>query len=221
MDMVEVGPGWFWMGSDDGHRSAKPRHRVWTEAFVIGRAPVINREYALFLDATGASPPPWWNDPRFSHPEQPAVGVSWFDAVAFCDWLARDTGRPHRLPSEAEWEKAARGGIDGARFPWGDARPGESKFDRPSIVTRAPANALGIVGLSGLCHEWCLDWEAESYYAESPERDPRGPTAGIRKCSRGGAWRHQDPWSPVAHRSSLPPGLRYSDYGFRVVRPTV
>jgi formylglycine-generating enzyme required for sulfatase activity len=217
--MVEVGPGWFWMGSDDGHRSERPRHRVWTEAFAIGRAPVINREYALFLDATGASPPPWWNDPRFSHPEQPAVGVNWFEAEAFCDWLTRDTGRPHRLPSEAEWEKAARGGIDGARFPWGDASPSVSKFDRPSVVARAPANALGIVGLSGLCHEWCLDWEAESYYAESPERDPRGPTTGSRKCSRGGAWRHQNPWSPVAHRSSLPPGLRYSDYGFRVVRP--
>jgi formylglycine-generating enzyme required for sulfatase activity len=219
--MVEVGPGWFWMGSDDGHRSERPRHRVWTEAFAIGRAPVVNREYALFLDATGASPPPWWNDPRFSHPEQPAVGVSWFEAVAFCDWLTRDTGRSHRLPSEAEWEKAARGGIDGARFPWGDASPSESKFDRPSVVTRAPANALGIVGLSGLCHEWCLDWEAKSYYAESPERDPRGPTTGSRKCSRGGAWRHQNPWSPVAHRSSLPPGLRYSDYGFRVVRPAM
>jgi formylglycine-generating enzyme required for sulfatase activity len=219
MDMVEVGPGWFWMGWDDGYRSEKPRHRVWTEAFVIGRAPVINREYAPFLHATGASAPPWWSDPRFSHPEQPAVGVNWFEAVAFCDWLTKDTGRPHRLPSEAEWEKAARGGFDGARFPWGDARPSESMFDRPSVVTRAPANALGIVGLSGLCHEWCLDWEAESYYAESPERDPRGPVAGTRKCSRGGAWRHQDPWSPVAHRSSLPPTLRYSDYGFRVVRP--
>ena len=218
MDMIPIPSGWFWMGWDDGHANERPRHRVFTGAFVIGRAPVTNQEYARFLTATMAAPPPWWSDARFDHPEQPVVGVDWADAVAYCDWRSRETGVAHRLPTEAEWEKAARGELCGARFPWGDARPAFWTFDRPPRVTETPANPLGLLALSGVCHEWCLDWENEAYYAASPERNPTGPPHGSRRVSRGGAWRHQDMWSPVAHRSSLPPALRYSDYGLRVVR---
>jgi formylglycine-generating enzyme required for sulfatase activity len=217
VDLVQIPAGWFWMGWDEGQRSERPRHRVWTRGFAIGRAPVTNREYARFLEAAGAAAPGCWGDPRFDHPEQPVVGVNWFEAVAFCEWLSQDTGHRCRLPTEAEWERAARGGLDGARFPWGDQRPAPPSFDRPPIVAEAPANPLGLLALSGVCHEWCLDWEDEQYYARSPERDPRGPATGTRRVSRGGAWRHHDPWSPVAHRSSLPPALRYSDYGFRVI----
>jgi formylglycine-generating enzyme required for sulfatase activity len=219
MAMVEVPAGWFWMGSDEGRRGEGPRHRVWVESFAIGRAPVTNREYAVFLAATGSTPPPWWRDPRFDHPEQPVVGVNWTEAGAYCEWLTREAGMVHRLPTEAEWEKAARGGLSGARFPWGDERPDTAAFARPPRVFETPANPIGLVALSGVCHEWCLDWEDEGYYARSPDRDPEGPSSGVRKISRGGAWRHQDPWSPVAHRSSLPPALRYSDYGFRVMEP--
>jgi formylglycine-generating enzyme len=218
VDSVEIVAGWFWMGWADGHRSERPRHRVWTDRYAIRRAPVSNREYARFVAATGAAPPPWWSDPRFDRPEQPVVGTSWEDAARFCRWLTDDTGIAHRLPTEAEWEKAARGGLVDARFPWGEERPAAASFDRPPLPDETPANCWGLVGLSGVCHEWCLDWEDETYYARSPERSPEGPASGTRKVSRGGAWRHQDPWSPVAHRSSLPPGLRYSDYGFRVVR---
>jgi len=214
VDVVEIGAGWFWMGRDDGPSAERPRHRVFTDAFAIGRGPVTNREYARYLDATAAPPPPWWTDPRFGQPEQPVVGVSWFEAVAYCRWL----GPTWRLPTEAEWEKAARGGLDGARFPWGDDRPASTSFDRPAIAAATPANLLGLVGLSGVCHEWCSDWEDDAYYAVSPELNPTGPATGTRRVSRGGAWRHQDPWSPVAHRSSLPPERRYSDYGFRAVR---
>src|SRR5438094_5791867 len=131
MDLVEIPRGWFWMGWEDGHPGERPRHRVWVDAFCIARAPVTNRDYASFLESAGAALPPWWRDPRFSHPDQPVVGVNWAEAVAYCDWLAQETGLGHRLPTEAEWEKAARGALCGARFPWGDARPAVSSFDRP------------------------------------------------------------------------------------------
>src|SRR5206468_6151699 len=141
-----------------------------------------------------------------------------FEAVAYCEWLSGRTGARWRLPTEAEWEKAARGGLDGARFPWGDGRPAIDAFECPPVVADTPANPLGLLALSGVCHEWCLDWDDDAFYAASPEENPTGPLCGTRRISRGGAWRHRDPWSPVAHRSSLPPSLRYSDYGVRVVR---
>ena len=159
--MVEIDAGWFWMGWDDGLPGERPRHRVWTDAFAIARFPVTNREYARFLEDTRAAPPPWWTDPRFSEPAQPVVGMSWFEAVAYCDWLSARTAARHRLPTEAEWEKAARGGLPGrARFPWGQDRPAPRTFERPPLVTDTPENPLGIAALSGVCHEWCLDWDA-------------------------------------------------------------
>lgn len=224
MVFVEVPAGWFWMGWDASVASERPRHRVWLDGFAIAKTPVTNAAYAEFLAATAAPPPPFWHDARFGDPALPVVGVSWHEAVAFCRWLTARTGRRHRLPTEAEWEKAARGGLEDARYPWGDAPP-EAVFPGvtlplpgPPRVGTGPANGFGLTDLSGCVHEWCLDWHADDYYAGSPERAPAGPPDGTRRASRGGAWRHQIPWSPVAHRSSLPPQLRYSDYGFRVAR---
>jgi formylglycine-generating enzyme required for sulfatase activity len=218
VDLVEIAGGSFWMGWEDGQPGERPRHRVWLDPFAIARAPLTNREYRPFLEATGVEPPASWDDARFNDPDQPVVGVNWFEATRYCDWRSGRDGVFYRLPTEAEWEKAARGGLDGARFPWGADRPERAAFDRPPRPATTPANALGLLALSGVCHEWCLDWHDDAYYARSAERNPRGPETGARRVSRGGAWRHQDPWSPVAHRSSLPPGLRYSDYGFRVAR---
>lgn len=224
MELVPIPAGWFQQGWTGGLPDARPPRRVWTDAVAMGRHPVTNAQFAPFLRATGCPPPPFWEDPRFADPGQPVVGVSWADAVAFCEWLGRETGRVHRLPTEAEWERAARGGLDGARYPWGHeppARwfgPGRGPLPAPPRVGGPPANGFGLTDLSGVVHEWCLDWYAADAYAEGPARNPTGPPAGTRRVSRGGAWRHQDPWSPVAHRSSLPPHLRYADYGFRVVR---
>jgi formylglycine-generating enzyme required for sulfatase activity len=217
VELVELPASEFWMGWDQGLPGEGPRHRVWIDGFAIARAPVTNADYAAFLAATQATPPVWWRHPDFAAPDQPVVGVSWHEAARFCDWLGAALGRPCRLPTEAEWEQAARGGLDGARFPWGDRHPGTGRFTRPPRVGDTPANPLGLLALSGVCHEWCLDWESETYYAASPADNPRGPETGSRRVSRGGAWRHQDPWSPVAHRSSLPPNLAHSDYGFRIV----
>ncbi len=203
--------GAFAMGAADGHPAERPVHEVWVDAFLIARTPVSNREFGAYLAATGAPPPRFWCAPGFDDPGQPVVGLTWDAAVAFATWAAA------RLPTEAEWERAARGGVSGARFPWGDAAP-STRFARPPRVDATPPNPLGLRGLSGVCHEWCADWYADDYYARSPARNPRGPATGSRRVSRGGAWRYADPWSPVGHRSSLPPHLAYSDYGVRLAR---
>jgi sulfatase modifying factor 1 len=222
--LVEIPAGWFWMGWDDGLPSERPRHRVWLDGFAIAARPVTNAEFARYLAATGAPPPPFWAELRFADPAQPVVGVSWDEATAYCGWLTSDSGRRYRLPTEAEWEKAARGGLDDARYPWGDVPPARVFPDArlpllgPPPVGTGPVNGFGLTDCSGSVHEWCRDWHGDDAYAGATVHQPDGPAAGTRRVSRGGAWRHQIPWSPVAHRSSLPPHLRYSDYGFRVVR---
>lgn len=217
VDLVPIPAGWFWMGWEHGLPDARPRRRVWVDAFALARGPVTRAEYARYLAATGAAPPRFLGDARFDDPRQPIVGVSWVEAVRYCEWLSRETGRLHRLPTEAEWERAARGGVEDARYAWGNERPpGAGALPAPPPVGAGPVNGFGLTNLAGAVHEWCLDWYADDAYARGPDRNPAGPPAGVRRVSRGGAWRHDDPWSPVAHRSSLPPHLAHSDYGLRV-----
>jgi formylglycine-generating enzyme required for sulfatase activity len=211
VDFVSVPAGRFAMGWPAGQPCERPRHLVWVDAFEIARTPATNAEFAAYAQATGAPAPPFWRDPAFADPRQPVVGLAWAEALAFAQWSGA------RLPTEAEWEKAARGGLAAARYPWGDDRPAAT-FTRPPRVGETPPNALGLTDLSGVCHEWCADWFDDHYYGVSPDRNPRGAADGTRRVSRGGAWRHADPWSAVGHRSSLPPHLRYSDYGVRFAR---
>jgi len=219
---VLIPPGWFGMGSATGQDNERPRHQVWVDAFYLAERQVTNRDYALFLDACGGHPPPTWHDPNFSDPGQPVVAVSWFDAVAYCDWLSRSTGRKCRLPTEAEWERAARGGTEDKSFPWGDDPPQSrpSYADRwqsgPERVAQSSPNAFGLYDICENVHEWCSDWYQADYYAISPERNPHGPESGSRRSSRGGSWRHHIKIARCAARSSIPPDFRYADYGFRV-----
>ena len=112
------------MGCDAGQENEKPVHRVWIDEFLLASCQVTNADYGRFLaENTSFSPPPFWSDPALNHPEQPVVGVSWHEAVGYCEWVSARTGGRFRLPTEAEWERAARGGHSGTLFPWGDASP--------------------------------------------------------------------------------------------------
>jgi formylglycine-generating enzyme required for sulfatase activity len=204
----------FLMGSDDGRPDERPIHRVRIDAFEIDVCQVTNSEYTAFAKTTGHPLPP----APFSDPEQPVVAVSWFDAIAYSDWLTKLSGRAVRLPTEAEWECAARGGVEGMRYPWGDQPLSNPAMSEPRPVGRGMANPYGLFDICENVHEWCADWYAADYYAISPERNPRGPDAGSRRASRGGSWRHQINVSRCAARSSLPPEFRYEDYGFRIAR---
>lgn len=211
------------MGCDLGQDNERPVRRVWVDNFGIGKFPVTNREYAIFFQQTQNAPPPFCGDPMFSHPELPVVGVTWDEAVAYCQWLSEGTGKEFRLPTEAEWERAARGGCEGALYPWGDEAPSERAgigFDSitggPARVGVNPPNGFGLHDMSEGVHEWCSDYYDYNYYGYSPERNPQGALSGTQRSSRGGSWRHQIKFSRSAARSSLPPSFRYSDYGFRV-----
>ena len=208
------------MGDDDGRPDERPAHRVFVSAFRIAILPVTNADYARFLEWTDHPAPRFWDDPAFNRPRQPVVGVSWYDAVAHCEWLSERSGERYRLPTEAEWEKAARGGAASA-YPWGDepfdGEGGRFAQDATWEVGRAPPNPYGIVDIGFNVHEWCSDWYDPDYYAVSPARDPKGPESGERRSSRGGAWRHLVKVSRCSARSSIPPDYHYNDYGFRVV----
>ena len=214
--------GWFLMGSESGQDNERPIHRVWIDAFRLATHQVTNTDYALFLSYVGKLPPPFWHDPNFNHPQQPVVGVSWHEAVAYCEWLSASTGHAYRLPTEAEWERAARGGVEGARFPWGDAPPESlpnyaSRWQTgPESVGQSSPNAFGIFDICANVHEWCSDWYDPNYYEVSPDRNPRGPETGTRRSSRGGSWRHHIKVTRCAARSSIPPHFQYADYGFRI-----
>lgn len=220
--MITIPAGSFSMGSQSGRDNEQPVHRVFVDAFALGVHQVTNAEYDAFVEATGAASPPYRREPGFGDDDQPVVAVSWFDAAAYCAWLRLATGVRFRLPTEAEWERAARGGIDGCSYPWGDDPP-ETRPDYerrwllgPERVGLYPASAYGISNLGDNVHEWCADWYDPDYYAVSPDRNPRGPAQGTRRASRGGSWRHHVKVSTCSARSSLPPGSRYTDYGFRV-----
>jgi sulfatase modifying factor 1 len=220
--LVAIPEGWFLMGSESGQDCERPIHRVWIDTFLFAATQVTNAEYDRFLRETGSQPPPFWLDQNFSLPQQPVTGVSWFDADRYCKWLASQTGRTYRLPSEAEWERAARGELEQNNFPWGNEPPlslpdyASRWLTGPEPVARYSPNAFGLFNVCDNVHEWCGDWYDADYYAVSPERNPQGPDHGKRRASRGGSWRHHLKVSRCSARSSIPPEFQYADYGFRV-----
>ncbi len=169
------------MGCDQGRDEEQPVHRVWVEDFLLGVFPVRNRDYRFFLEATAHPAPPLWSHPDFNHPDQPVAAVSWFEAVKYAEWLSVVSGIHYRLPTEAEWERAARAGREGALYIWGDEPPqahpayaprwgGDVRATRP--VGEGDANAWGLYELGENVHEWCADWFDKNYAPGWPARPP-------------------------------------------------
>jgi len=224
---VTIPAGEFLMGCEQGRDEERPAHRVWVDAFAMAIRQVTTRDFAAFLQATGHPAPPNWGQPGFDDPCHPVVSVSWFEAEKYCRWVSDLTGHTYRLPTEAEWERAARGGEEGRLYPWGDDLPAsQADYQQrwggevlgPLPVASGKPNPFGVFDLCENVHEWCADFYQADYYARSPGRNPTGPSTGERRASRGGSWRHHLRVSRVAARSSIPPSFQYADYGFRVVR---
>ena len=224
--LVRIPESSFLMGSDRGQDCERPIHRVWIDGFLLAATQITNIEYARFLSATAAPPPPFWQDANFNHPQQPVAGLSWHEAIQYCVWLTAQSGRTFRLPTEAEWECAARGGLDQKQFPWGDEPPQSlpnyaTRWQTgPEPVAQYAPNTFGLYDIGDNVHEWCSDWYDPDYYAISPDRNPQGPEQSpmkpARKSSRGGSWRHHIKVARCSARSSIPPEFQYADYGFRI-----
>jgi formylglycine-generating enzyme len=213
------------MGCERGREDEKPAHAVWVDEFALGVFAVTNAEYLQFVEDTDNEMPPAHLEERFSHPRQPVVAVNWFEALAYCDWLSVKTGLLFRLPTEAEWERAARGGLEGKLYSWGDDHPSTLEIyrtgwrdERPQVAGLLDPNPFGAFNLGDNMHEWCMDWYHADYYRTSPHRNPVSLEPSARRASRGGSWRHHIKVSRCAARSSLHPSFKYTDYGFRVVR---
>jgi formylglycine-generating enzyme len=227
-EMVAIPPGEFRMGSAKGDEDEKPVHPVKLKGFRIYKTEVTNAQYATFLAATGHREPLFWKEERFNPPKQPVVGVDWNDAVAYCRWANA------RLPTEAEWEYAARG-TDGRELPWGDegrSRRGggdrtakravmDEPFNsgKPEAVGSCPdgASPFGVLDMAGNVWEWCADWYDRAYYAHSPLEDPPGPAGGRQRVLRGGSWAYPSNVR-AAYRFPERPTFRVSYAGFRCVQ---
>ena len=214
-DMVLIPAGPFVMGGDFDEE--RPRHRVVLEAFRLDRHEATNAQYAEFLRATMAPEPRYWNkNVRFhsgeKFPQHPVVGISWAEAQSFCEWKGK------RLPTEAEWEKAARGGRDGFAYPWGD-HPDRllANFEGQSTmpVGGYPPNNYGLYDMTGNVWEWVADWFDPHYYDNSPEANPAGPESGKDKVLRGGSWVDGIGPNRVAHRHWYPLTGQYKWLGVR------
>jgi formylglycine-generating enzyme required for sulfatase activity len=214
----------FHMGCEQGRDDEKPVHTVWVDSFAIGAYAVTNEEYLQFAHATKREILSPSAEERFTHPRQPVVAVSWFEAIDYCQWLSLKTNSVVRLPTEAEWERAARCGRDRMLYSWGNEDPDSFEIyrtgwqdERPQPVGLFSPNAFGIFNHGDNVHEWCMDWYDPRFYERSPSQNPLNLEPSARRASRGGSWRHRIKVSRCAARSSLDPSFKYTDYGFRIV----
>ena len=197
-----------------------PARRITVDAFWLDEAEVTNLRYAAFIKATGRPAPYHWRAGAMplGQDNDPVGNVSWDDATAFCAW---DGAK--RLPTEAEWERGARGSLEGKMYPWGDReiKPGDAVYNqldgpRP-VCSRGKVN--GLCDIIGNVWEWCADWYGQRYYAEAPAVNPAGPAQGAYRVLRGGSWFDVPPlFLTIPYRSWARAGERSPTIGIRCAR---
>jgi len=258
-ELALIPSGEFLMGSEDAEDDERPAHRVHLDDYLIAVHPVTQGEYARFVRETGhrapaiyelplvvtaggddrerafrsAGQPYVWMDSEVppERREHPVTLIRWDDAIAYCAWLSGASGRKVRLPTEAEWEKAARGGHEGKCYPWGDRldRNMMNFLTDPSLKTTQgttqcrsyPPNGYGLFDMVGNVWEWVQDWYSAKYYATSQYRSPTGPPEGTLRVLRGGSWLVADvAMLSCSHRHKVPPDTYSYGIGFRIVCPT-
>ena len=235
VEMVLIPAGEFKMGDhfNEGDGNERPVHTVFVDAFYIDKYEVTNAKYRKFIQATGHAESMYWNNSKYNQPNQPVVGVSWYDAMAYAQWAGK------RLPTEAEWEKAARGGLVGGSYPWGDrlthddancfSTGGRYTWAITAPVGSFPPNNYGLYDMTGNVWEWCLDEYQADFYSKSPRTNPiaGGSISYIinnftdvksRRVLRGGSWYTRPIHSVrVAYRDGVDPDDRSATFGFRCV----
>jgi formylglycine-generating enzyme required for sulfatase activity len=252
-EFVRVPADEFTMGADDGEEDERPAHRVFLDSYSISIHTVTNQHYTAFITDTGHPVPAVRELPRMVTPpvealfrelsaaycwrggspprdreQHPVALVGFDDAVAYCAWLSRRLGCTVRLPTEAEWERAARGGLASRRYPWGDdidpsranflPDPALKKIRGTRPVGCYPPNNLALFDMSGNVWEWVSDWYRADAYRGSEVRNPQGPDGGALRIIRGGSWvTHDVSQLRCAHRHRVPPDTYGYSIGFRVV----
>jgi formylglycine-generating enzyme required for sulfatase activity len=255
-ELALIPSGEFLMGSEDGDDDERPAHRVHVDDFLMSVHPVTQGEYGRFVRETSHRAPAIYELPlvvtaggkerersfrlsgepyvwldsdapkdRLDHP---VVLVRWEDAIAYCAWLSGASGRTVRLPTEAEWEKAARGGLEGRRYPWGDRLdrnlanflidPSLKSMQGTTPSRNNPPNGYGLFDMAGNVWEWVADWYDSRYYTTAPARCPAGPREGTLRVLRGGSWLVADVrMLTCSHRHKVPPDTYSYGIGFRIV----
>ncbi len=207
---------------NEGYSNELPVHTVYLDSYWISRYEVTFDQYDAFCDATGRIKP---DDRSWGRGSRPVINVSWHDAKAFCDWMSQLTGENIHLPTEAQWEKAAKGYIQ-RRFPWGDTDPTCSNANYfgcqgktvPVGSYYLGRSLYGVHDMAGNVLEWCSDWYGEDYYSYSPGTNPKGPPTGIGRVARGGSWADYAQNCRCAIRFHGPPESWGSILGFRLAK---
>ena len=231
--MVFIAAGPFTMGSNDGLPNERPEHTVMLDAYYIDKYEVTLNLYRKFLEVEKHESPPTWDDEAATTVgDRPAIGMRWTSADAYCRWAGK------RLPTEAEWEKAARG-IDGRRYPWGGMQPfiDMANYNRGLWVSEAITlvavtsglegmsvrhglkeggkSPFGVFHMAGNAAEWVADWYERDYYQKSPGKNPSGPVTGEKRVLRGGSWADVPSALRVTARFSAEPDFEDRTMGFR------
>jgi len=234
-DMVLIPAGEFLMGSEDGDDDEKPVHKIYLDAYYIDKYEVTNAQFSRFLNEKrnqeegGAT----WLDiddeeclieyrngryqPKSGYDNHPVIEVSWYGARAYAKWAGK------RLPTEAEWEKAARGGLVGKKYPWGDSIDSSKanyggNVGHTTPVGFYPPNGYGLNDMTGNVWEWVSDWYDRDYYSSSPHRNPQGPDSGSYRVARGGSWYRSARYLRSARRYYHYPHNAGSLLGFRCAK---